>query len=95
MRSLLLIFLLSVPVTALAQPTKVGDVQKMATDDCARARKAGKTCVLSIEGEDVKGTVPTVGDTSFSIAGFGTAESLIRIRRNFIPEILKTAEDID
>ncbi len=72
------------------------DVQTMATDDCAKARKAGKTCVLSItDDDDIIGTAPTYGDTNTGFIQFGDHESLVKVRRDFIPEILRTAEDID
>jgi hypothetical protein len=68
----------------------------MATDDCAKARKAGKTCVLSItDDDDLIGNVPHWDDTSTNFITFGGHESLIKVRRDFIPEILRTAEDID
>ena len=95
MRMILSMLLLAVPGTALAQPSKAADVSTMATDDCARARKAGKTCVLSIDSEDVTGQNPTAGDPPLVFRADGTHASLIRIRRDFIPEILKSAEDID
>jgi hypothetical protein len=95
MRMILSLLLLALPVTALAQPSKTADVSTMATDDCARARKAGKTCVLSIDSEDVTGTTPTNGDPPLVFRTDGKQASLIRIRRDFIPEILKSAEDID
>lgn len=96
MRSFLIAsVLLAAPASALAQPAKAADVQTMATDDCARARKAGKTCVLSIEGEAVEGGVPTAGESSLGAITFGDHASLIRIRRDFIPEIMKSAEDLD
>jgi len=86
----------AVPATAFAQPAKATDVQTMATDDCAKARKAGKTCVLSITDDDpITGTAPTYGETGNAMLQFGTAGSLVKVRRDFIPEILRTAEDID
>ena len=95
MRSILIAALVLVPATALAQPAKAADVKTMATDDFARARKAGKTCVLSIESEPVEGSAPTAGETSLGGITFGDHASLIRIRRDFIPEIMKSAEDLD
>lgn len=72
------------------------DVKTMATDDCAKARKAGKTCVLSItDDDDIIGNTPTYGDTSSGFIQFGDHDSLVKVRRDFIPEILRTAEDID
>lgn len=72
------------------------DVSTMTTDDCAKARKAGKTCVLSItDDDDIVGNVPTHGEMTTGIIRFGDHDSLIKVRRDFIPEILRTAEDID
>lgn len=95
MRMILSMLLVLVPATALAQPSQPADVQTMATDDCARARKAGKTCVLSIDGDTLEGAAPTAGETGIFGLGFGTNASLIRLRRDFIPEILRSAEDLD
>jgi hypothetical protein len=95
MRSFLLIVLLAVPATALADPTPTADVSKMSSDDCARARKAGKTCVLTIEDETIEGQGAGGDGTTITPITFGDMASLIRIRRDFIPEILKSAEDID
>jgi hypothetical protein len=67
----------------------------MKNDDCARARKANKPCVLDMGGEEIESSAPTAGGAAIGIITFGTKTSLIRIRRDFITEILKTAEDID
>jgi hypothetical protein len=92
MRILLAALLALVPAAALAGTP--ADVKKMNTDDCARARAAGKTCVINIEGIDVEGL--KVGSTGerFTAPDFGKAGSLIKLRRDFIPEILKSAEDL-
>jgi hypothetical protein len=66
----------------------------MVTDDCARAREAGKTCVLEVPAEDVVGAAPGVTELRIGIRGFGTAASLIWLRRDFLPEIVKAAEDL-
>jgi hypothetical protein len=79
---------------ALADPGPARDVTRMVTDDCARARKAGKTCVLEIPAEDVDGAAPAGSDIRIGLATFGTAGSLIRLRQDFIPEIVKAAEDL-
>jgi hypothetical protein len=71
------------------------DATKMASDDCARARKQNKTCVLDMGKEEINGGSPTPGGTSIGFITFGKSESLIRIRKDFIVEILKSAEDID
>ena len=90
-----LLFVVAVPTAALAQPATGPDVETMATDDCAKARKAGKTCVLKIEDETIEGGTPTGNGTNGSFLTFGEHESLIKIRRDFIREILRTAEDIE
>ena len=95
MRSFLIAALIALPATALAQPAKAADVTTMASDDCAKARKAGKTCVLTIEDEDVTGTTPTHDGVGSGFITFSDHSSLIKIRRDFITEILRTAEDID
>jgi len=92
MLATLLASLLLLPAIAAADPTP--DVRKMAKDDCAAARKANKTCVLSIEDEQIEGGRPSAGETTILVNQFTQHGSLIRIRRDFIPEILKTAEDL-
>ncbi|HEX4422440.1 MAG TPA: hypothetical protein VH165_31215 [Kofleriaceae bacterium] len=79
--------------SAAARPA-AADVHQMVTDDCARARQAGKTCVLEVGAEDVGGAAPTAGDTGIRVLTFHPGPSLIRLRHDFIPEILKTAEDL-
>lgn len=65
-------------------------------DDCARARKLGKTCVLTIDDdEDITGTVATGAGEKLTAIDWGKMTSLISIRRDFIPEIVKAAEDLD
>lgn len=79
-----------------AKPARTTDVQQMKTDDCARATKQNKKCVLDMgEGESIEGNSPTAGGAAIGIVTFGKAASLIHIRRDFITEILKTAEDLD
>jgi len=82
------------PVSVFADPSPATDVTKMVTDDCARARKAGKTCVLEVPAEDVGGTTASAGDIGLRILRFGKQPSLIRVRHDFIPEIVKAAEDL-
>jgi hypothetical protein len=91
-RILLAGLLLTVPTAALADAPS--DVKKMATDDCARARAQKKTCVISIEGIDVEGLTGKGQGERISVPGFTDHRSLIRIRFDFIAEILKSAEDI-
>jgi hypothetical protein len=91
MRILLAALVALVPATALAD---VKTPERMKTDDCARARKANKTCELTIEptvvdGKTVKNDLPPVVVVDWNKAG-----SLIRMRKDFIAEILRTAEDL-
>ncbi|HEY5945713.1 MAG TPA: hypothetical protein VIV40_09490 [Kofleriaceae bacterium] len=83
--------LVLVPALALADTP---DAQKMNTDDCARARKQNKTCVLDMGTETLEGTVGKGDGEKVDILTFGKLPSLIRIRRDFIVEILKSAEDL-
>lgn len=95
MRTMLLTLLLAaVASPALADPTPAPDIQKMTANDCARARKLNKTCVLTIEDEEIEGTTPTAGEPPIVVDVFGKHGTLITLRRDFIPEILKTAEDL-
>lgn len=87
-----LVISLIVPASTLAEPRP--DASRMVTDDCALARKAGKTCVLDVPAEDIGGRVATADELTVRILGFGKAPSLVRVRRDFIPQILKTAEDL-
>lgn len=85
----------SAVATADTPKPQTPDATKMASDDCARARKQNKTCVLDMGKEEVTGLTPTAGGAAIGIIAFGKAQSLIRIRKDFIVEILKSAEDID
>jgi hypothetical protein len=91
MRSCLVLVLLTAP--ALAEP-KTKTAEAMHTDDCANARKQGKTCVLTIENEHVQGGVPTANATGVAVIETGRQPSLIRLRREFIVEMIRSAEDL-
>ncbi|MBA2542927.1 MAG: hypothetical protein H0V17_24990 [Deltaproteobacteria bacterium] len=91
-KGLVIGLLVFVPSVALADATP--DYRKMASGDCARARAQNKTCVINIEGIDVEGKNPVGTGERITTPEFGTSKSLIRIRRDFIPEIIKTAEDL-
>ena len=80
-----------VPITASAQTRTP---EQMKSDDCARQRKLGKTCVLDMKEETIEAGAGKGEGTRIDILGFGKAGSLIRIRREFIAEIIKTAEDL-
>jgi hypothetical protein len=63
-------------------------------DDCARARAQHKDCVLDITAEEIDGDKPVVTDAMLNFLQWTKSQSLIRLRRDFIPEIVKTAEDL-
>jgi len=71
-----------------------GDAKKLAEGDCARARAQNKTCVLDMGDETIEGEPPVSSGTKVDVLTFIQASSLIHIRRDFIPEIIKTAEDL-
>lgn len=67
----------------------------MGSGDCARARAAGKTCVLTIEDESLTGDRPTDSGEKITAIDWKKMTSLITIRRDFIPEIVRSAEELD
>jgi len=104
MRLILSLLVLSTSTIAFADdpaPVKTSpsnqtvDVRTMVTDDCARARKLNKTCVLEIGEEQIEGQVANGTGEGITTIDWGKAGSLIRLRRDFITEILRSAEDID
>jgi hypothetical protein len=84
------------PLLAGAEPAPraATDVGKMVTEDCALARQQGKTCVLEVPPEEIGGSAASAGDVAVQILRFGTAASLIRLRRDFIVELVMSAEDL-
>lgn len=94
MRSLFVAILLAAPAAA-ADPMKTPDVRAMHTDDCAKARAKNKPCVIDMgKGEQVEGGAVTPNGTGVVAVPTTKQPSLIHIRRDFIVEILKTAEDL-
>jgi hypothetical protein len=90
------------PMSAAAEPAQPApprpsastDASRMVTDDCALARRAGKTCVLEVPPEDIGGATPSASGIDVRILRFGSHASLIRLRHDFILEIVKTGEDL-
>ncbi len=83
---------LLLPAAAFADAPKTAE--QMNTDDCARARKQNKTCVLDMGTETLEGTVVKNDGERVDLIDFGKQTSLIRIRRDFIVEIIRSAEDL-
>ena len=95
MRSLLVTALLLGPALAAADPSPIRAAGAMHTDDCARARTQNKTCVIDMgKAEDITAEQPSTDEVRIDVTQFGESTSLLRLRRDFIVEILKTAEDL-
>lgn len=91
MRTTLLALVLTTSLVSLAT---ADDAKKLANDDCAKARAANKTCVIDMGNEKIDGEVPKNDDLKIDVIKFTGTNSLIHLRRDFIPEIIKTAEDL-
>jgi hypothetical protein len=96
MRLLLAATLLLLPALAAAddKATPAPVPAQGNTDDCARARKLNKVCELTIGEEEIEGGVTKPDGIGFSARDWAYMNSLIHIRRDFIPEIIKSAEDL-
>ena len=70
------------------------DAGQIAADDCARQRKAGGSCTLTLEAEDVNGVRVGNDGGSWTARRYGTFGSLIRLRKQFIAEIIDSASDL-
>jgi hypothetical protein len=80
------------PASLFADPAPAADARRR-TAECEHARPEAR-CVFNFDPEDVAGKAATPDDIGIRIMTFGKAGSLVAIRRHFIPEILKTAEDL-
>jgi hypothetical protein len=95
MRLLAIIPILLFPLAVRAEPERTPDAAKMHGDDCAQARNQHKTCVLDMgKGEQVDGSTATPRGVSIGVLGTTKQPSLVQVRRDFIVEILRTAEDL-
>jgi hypothetical protein len=70
--------------TALAQPAKAGGADK----------GAGKVKVYDFSGDTIEGDLIKPEGSTVDARDFSKHGSLIRIRKDFIPEIIKSAEDL-
>lgn len=55
---------------------------------------AGKVKVYDFSGDTIEGDLVKPEGTDVSVTDFGKHSSLIKIRKDFIPEIIKSAEDL-
>lgn len=77
--------LLLVGTSAFAQPApKGGD----------KGGGGGKVKVYDFSGDTIEGDLVKPEGTDVSVTDFGKHSSLIKIRKDFIPEIIKSAEDL-
>ena len=69
--------------TAVEQPAKGGD-----------KGGGGKVKVYDFSGDTIEGDLVKPDGTDLNARDFAKHSSLIRIRQHFIPEIIKSAEDL-
>jgi hypothetical protein len=75
-------FVLLLGGVAFAQPAKGGD------------KNAGKVKVYDFSGDTIEGDLVKPEGTDLNARDFAKHSSLIKIRKDFIPEIIKSAEDL-
>jgi hypothetical protein len=93
--ALLLLAPLGAP--ALAAPgddTAPRSPERLAEDDCRRARARHQPCVLTMDAEALEGGAARAEGSAVTARTHATFTSLIRIRADFRAEILRAAEDI-
>jgi hypothetical protein len=85
-----------VPATrAFADPAPAAPAAPPRTEtDCARARKAGKPCQLTIEPEQVDGDRLVPDGTDLRLRQWEPPGSLLRLRRDFIAQIVQSADEL-
>jgi len=83
---------------ALADPVPRAPAQRTPPrpelGDCARARLAGRPCQLTIEPEQVGGDRPVPDGADLRLRRFEPAGSMLRLRREFVAQIVKSADDL-
>lgn len=81
--SLAALLLISMAGVALAQDDKGGG-----------DKGTGKVKVYDFDGDTIDGDLVKPEGSTVDARDFGNHASLIRIRKDFIPEIIKSAEDL-
>jgi hypothetical protein len=64
------------------------------TGDCAAARRAGRTCELTIDPETVGGERVVPGGSDLRARRFEPTGSLLVLRRDFVAEIVHATDDL-
>jgi hypothetical protein len=90
---------LAVGLTVLAVPAVTGTAHAQPspakTSDKGKEQAAGsKVKVYDFSGDTIEGDLIRPEGTTVDARDFAKHASLIRIRTNFIPEIIKSAEDL-
>jgi hypothetical protein len=83
--SIAIVSLLFLAGTALAQPAKGGD---------KGGGGGGKVKVYDFSGDTIEGDLVKPEGSTVDARDFAKHSSLITIRKDFIPEIIKSAEDL-
>jgi hypothetical protein len=79
---------------APAPPPDRGPAPRAEAGECARARKAGKPCQLTIEPEQIGGDRVTPDGIDLRLRRFEPTGSMIRLRTEFIDQIVKSADEL-
>lgn len=92
----LVVALAAITVPAIAGPGGTAHAQPAAkTSDKGNDKAAGsKVKVYDFSGDTIEGDLIRPEGTTVDARDFAKHSSLIRIRTNFIPEIIKSAEDL-
>jgi hypothetical protein len=72
----------------------VGSASVARADDKADKGGASKVKVYDFSGDTIEGDLIKPEGTTVDARDFAKHSSLIRIRKDFIPEIIKSAEDL-
>ena len=68
--------------------------QALADDKKGGDKGGSKVKVYDFSGDDIQGDLVKPEGTTVDARNFAKHSSLIRIRKDFIPEIIKSAEDL-
>lgn len=90
----LLTALAAPPVLADPAPAPSAEKRRAEASECARARKAGKPCQLTIEPEQVGGDRSVPDGMDLRPRRFEPAGSMLRLRREFLDQIVKAADEL-
>jgi hypothetical protein len=90
--SLLLLAPPGAPALAAPGDDTARSPERLASDDCARARR--RPCVLTMDAESLEGGAARAEGSAVTARSHATFTSLIRVRADFRAAILRAAEDL-